>query len=112
MRHLKLSAFLPIAVVFLLLAAIEYWYLPGQSREAQVQALKQKAIAVSELTAHSIAPGLEFGDPAGVDEFVRGAARDEELDYMVVYLNDGRAFAAYNRTGVAIEAPLRGPGPA
>jgi signal transduction histidine kinase/CheY-like chemotaxis protein/HPt (histidine-containing phosphotransfer) domain-containing protein len=94
------------------LAAIEYWYLPGQSRDAQVRALRQKAIAVSELTVHSIAPGIEFDDPTGVDEFLRGAARDEELDYIVVFLADGRLFGAYNRAGVEVESLTHGPGPA
>ena len=112
MRNLKLRAFFPIAIVFLLLAAVEYWYLPGQSRDAQVRALRQKAVAVSELTAHSIAPGIEFDDPTGVDEFLRGAARDEELDYLVVFLTDGRLFGAYNRAGVVVESLERGSGPA
>jgi signal transduction histidine kinase/CheY-like chemotaxis protein/HPt (histidine-containing phosphotransfer) domain-containing protein len=112
MRNLKLGAFVPIAFVFLLLAAVTYWYLPGQSRDAQVYALRQKAEAVSELTAHSIAPGLEFDDPSGVDEFLRGAARDAELDYVVVFLSSGRVFGAYNRSGVVVESLSHGPGPA
>jgi len=46
---LKLGAVVPIVIVFSLLAAVEFLYFPGRSRQTQVRALEMKAAAVSGL---------------------------------------------------------------
>jgi signal transduction histidine kinase/DNA-binding response OmpR family regulator/HPt (histidine-containing phosphotransfer) domain-containing protein len=93
----KLAAALPIAVVFAALAAFEFLYFPGRSQEAHVRALSAKAIAVSELVAHGSAPALDFDDKDLVQEYFKGAERDEELEYIAAYDGKGHLYASFSR---------------
>lgn len=98
--RIKARAAIPIAVVFAVLAAIEVLYFPGRSEAAHVRELRAKAVAVSELTAHGAAPGLEFDDVSSVEEQLRGAARDTELEYVGVLTSKGTLYASINKAGV------------
>jgi hypothetical protein len=69
MGKVKFSAVLPIAAAFTVLAVIEFLYFPGKSQEAHERALRAKAVAVSELTAHSTGPALDFDDKQVVEEY-------------------------------------------
>jgi signal transduction histidine kinase/DNA-binding response OmpR family regulator len=116
MPKIKLSAALPIAVVFAVLAAIEVLYFPGRSEEAHVRELRAKAVAVSELTAHGSAPGLEFDDLSSVQEQLKGAARDAELEYVAVFSARGAIYASIDKAGVDLarlphDAPKTTAGP-
>jgi signal transduction histidine kinase len=104
----KLSVVLPIAAVFGLLSIVEFHYFPGRSQDAHVSALRAKAIALSDLTAHSAGPALEFEDDAMVAELLAGAARDGELEYAAVYRSDGALVKSVNKAGVKLEALPRG----
>jgi signal transduction histidine kinase/DNA-binding response OmpR family regulator len=86
--------------VFLVLAAVEVLYFPGRSEEAHVRELRAKAVAVSELTAHGAAPGLEFDDLTSVEEQLKGAARDAELEYVAVFTPKGATYASIDKAGV------------
>jgi two-component system, sensor histidine kinase and response regulator len=101
-KTVKLGAVIPIALVFTVLAVVEYLYFPGKSYDAHVSALRAKAIALSELTAHGAAPAVDFDDKAALDEYFEGAARDEELAYMAAFDGNGKLFASFDRAGVAL----------
>ena len=88
--------------MFSVLAVIEYLYFPGKSYEAHVGALRAKAVALSELTAHGAAPAVDFDDKKALDEYFKGAARDEELAYIAVFDGSGKLFASFDRAGVAL----------
>src|SRR5688500_17622218 len=96
-NSIRASAFIPIALIFGLLAVIEYHYFPGSSYEAHLRALRAKAIAVSELTAHGAAPAVDFDDHESLDEYFKGAARDEELAYIAVFDGLGKLRASFDR---------------
>jgi two-component system, sensor histidine kinase and response regulator len=102
-KAVKLSAFIPIALVFGVLAVIEYLYFPGSSYEAHLRALRAKAIAVSELTAHGAAPAVDFDDQESLDEYLKGASGDDELAYMSVFDGTGKLRASFDRSGVKLE---------
>jgi two-component system sensor histidine kinase/response regulator len=97
--RIKLHAAIPIIVVFAALAAVEFLYFPGRSQTAHIRALSAKAVAISELTAHSAAPALEFNDKSAVEEYVKGAARDDEVEYVVVFTAEGDAYLSFARAG-------------
>ena len=99
----KVSAVLPIALIFSLLALVQYLYFPGRSQDAHERALRAKAIAVSELAADSIAAGVEFDDKKSVEECVAGAARDDELAYMVVFDANGQVFHQLTRMALDLK---------
>jgi signal transduction histidine kinase/CheY-like chemotaxis protein len=101
-QTVKLGAAIPIALVFSVLAVVEYLYFPGKSYEAHVHALRAKAVALSELTAHGAAPALDFDDKKALDEYFEGAARDEELAYIAAFDGSGKLFASFDRAGVAL----------
>ena len=69
----------PIALAFLTLAAVEVSYFPGRDSSLHVAALRAKAIALSELTAHSVVPALEFEDEALLVEF-----RNHKIRYAAI----------------------------
>ena len=98
----KLGAVIPIALVFSVLAVVEYLYFPGKSYDAHVRALRAKAVALSELTAHGAAPAVDFDDKKALDEYFQGAARDEELAYIAAFDGAGKLFASFDRSGVAL----------
>src|SRR5690348_7957472 len=105
---IKLRAALPIALIFAMLAAVEFLYFPGRTKDADVRALTAKAVAVSELAAHSVAPAVEFEDQEAAQEVFKGAARDDELEYVVAYTATGVPFAKVSRTA-ADSVPARAP---
>jgi len=79
----------PIAIAFMILAAVEALYFPGHDEALNMQALRAKAIAIAELTAHSSAPALEFDDTAVLDEYLAGAAGDADIVYVMACAKDG-----------------------
>jgi signal transduction histidine kinase len=95
----RLTAALPIAAVFALLAAFELLYFPSRSYDALVRSLTAKAVAVAELTAHVAGPALEFDDRQALAEYCHGAAQDEELDSIAVYAPDGALYFSFVRAG-------------
>lgn len=103
MAKIKLSAALPIAVVFGVLAAIEFSYFPGRSEAAQLRALEAKAVAVGELTAHSTAAALDFDDKDVVRDYFKNAAEDDELEYMAAYTAKGDLYYSLDRVGVDLD---------
>lgn len=102
MARIKLSAALPIAVVFAALATIEFLYFPGRSEAAHLRALEAKAIAVGKLTAHSTAAALDFDDKDAVREYFKGAAQDEELEYLAAFTSKGDLYQSFDRAGVDV----------
>ncbi|HEX7672096.1 MAG TPA: response regulator [Polyangiaceae bacterium] len=107
MGIIRLSAAIPIAAVFTMLSATEFLYFPGRSQETHVRALSGKAIALSELTAHSTAPALEFDDKEVVQEYFKGTARDDELESIAAFTGKGELYYSFNRHGAPEERPPR-----
>ena len=96
---IKLHVAVPIIAIFATLAAIEFLYFPGRSQTAHLRALSAKAVAISELMANSAAPALDFSDKSVVEELVKGAARDDDLEYVVVYNAEGDVYFSFARAG-------------
>jgi signal transduction histidine kinase/DNA-binding response OmpR family regulator len=109
-QRAKLSIVLPIAAVFALLAIVEFYYFPGRSQDAHVSALRGKALALSELTAHSAAPALEFDDESMLAELLEGAAHDAELEYAAVFKSDGTLLKSINEVALDLASLPRGAG--
>jgi signal transduction histidine kinase/ActR/RegA family two-component response regulator len=84
----------PVALAFSALAAVEVSYFPGRDSAMHVNALREKAVALAELTAHSVAPALEFEDEAVLVEFMSGVAHDPDVAYVAACSGDGRLIRA------------------
>jgi signal transduction histidine kinase/CheY-like chemotaxis protein len=97
-----LSFVISIAAVFAVLAIIEFLYFPGRSEEAHLRALEGKAVAVSELSAHSLGAALDFEDRQLIEEYFKGAARDEDLEYIGVFTAEGSLYSSFNRASVVL----------
>jgi signal transduction histidine kinase/ActR/RegA family two-component response regulator len=98
----------PIALAFVTLAAIEVSYFPGRDSNLHVAALRAKAIALAELTAHSVVPALEFEDEAVLVEFLSGVARDPDVSRVVACSSDGKVIRAAGRGAAHARCALAG----
>jgi signal transduction histidine kinase/CheY-like chemotaxis protein len=83
-----------VALAFASLALVEIFYFPGRDTSLQVGALRAKAVALAELTAHSIAPALEFEDEAVLAEFLNGVAHDSDVAWVAACTRDGKLISA------------------
>ena len=80
---------MPILLAFVALGLVEVSYFPGRDSTLHVAALRAKAIALAEVTAHSSAPALEFEDDAVLLEFLSGVARDPDVVQVAACGSDG-----------------------
>ena len=87
----------PVALAFVVLAAIELSYFPGRDSAVHVDALRAKAVALAELTANSVVPALEFEDDAVLLEFLTGVAEDADVAHVVACSGEGRVIRAVGR---------------
>jgi signal transduction histidine kinase/ActR/RegA family two-component response regulator len=94
-----IAAAAPIALAFAALAAIELFYFPGRDSTLHVAALRTKAVALAELTAHSVVPALEFEDEGVLAEFLNGVARDKQVARARACTNDGTSARSVGDNG-------------
>jgi signal transduction histidine kinase/ActR/RegA family two-component response regulator len=95
----------PVALAFVTLAAIEVSYFPGRDSALHVDALRDKAVALAELTAHSVAPALEFEDEAVLVEFLSGVARDADVAYVAACSGDGKVIRVLGEGARGVHCP-------
>jgi signal transduction histidine kinase/CheY-like chemotaxis protein len=91
----------PVALAFAILAIIEISYFPGRDSSLHVAALREKALALAELTASSIGPALEFEDEAVLGEFLTSVARDHEVEWASACTKAGVLIAAAGNRALA-----------
>jgi signal transduction histidine kinase/ActR/RegA family two-component response regulator len=87
----------PVALAFAILALVEVSYFPGRDSSLHVAALRAKGVALTELTARSVAPALEFEDEAVLGEFLTGVARDSDVAWVAACSDAGSLIAAQGR---------------
>src|SRR3990170_3901638 len=85
------------------IAALVYLIFPGSLERQAFHAFAGKARSISEMTAFSVAPALDFGDAKGVEDAIQGALHNPDLAYLVVNDQSGRVVDVVNRTGQGIE---------
>jgi signal transduction histidine kinase/CheY-like chemotaxis protein/HPt (histidine-containing phosphotransfer) domain-containing protein len=90
-----------VALVFIALALLQYHYFPAHQERTLSAALRAKATAIAELTAHDIRPGIDFDDKELVREVFAGAAADPDLRYVVAYDQQGAVFVAHDPANLA-----------
>ncbi len=78
-----------MSVIIAFLVAFQIIFFPMQQAAALEGALDAKATGVANLTAHTVAAGLEFDDSAMVDETFAGVIGDPNLSYIALYRADG-----------------------
>ena len=87
-----------------------YVYFPAKLNRQAVDALAQRASAIAEVTAFSVAPGLQDRDRIEVAAAVSALRRNPDLVFFVVRDKAGEPFAAFNDMIAASSAPLFQPG--
>ena len=86
-------------VVTLLLAALSiaiFLYFPGKMRQQAIDAVAQKAAAISEMEALSVAPGLAQQDRVVVAGALASLRHNPDLVYFVLLDQQGKVFASFN----------------
>ena len=97
MDKLKGGVFLPLVLVFAGLGLVQYLYFPARQHSTLSAALDEKAVAIAELAAYNIRPGIEFDDQELVLEVFRGAGQDADLLYIAAFRDGDRPFALFER---------------
>jgi len=96
----ELSIRTKIALLMTVLLAIVsfaiYLYIPARLHRQIVRTVVEKAAAITEITALSVAPGLVEGDRAAVAEALTAMRSNPDLVYLVLTDARGRTFASYN----------------
>ena len=85
-----LGTFGPLVVAVVL---FQLWYFPAHQTEQAREDLSTRARTTAQLVAHDVAAAFEFGDPAAVQEVFKGAQGDPDLQFVVLYREDGTRFA-------------------
>jgi PAS domain S-box/diguanylate cyclase (GGDEF) domain len=86
-------------VVTLLLATVSmavFLYFPAKMKQQAIDAVAQKAAAISEMEALSVAPGLDQNDRVVVAGAVASLRHNPDLVYFVLLDQHGDVFASFN----------------
>jgi len=99
-------------VMTLILAVVSLWiflYFPEKLQRQTVDALGQRATAIADMTAFSIAPALHFHDPVAAAAALAPLRRNRDLIFFMVRDANGSSFASYNDMVAAAAGPFREP---
>lgn len=96
-RSLRHKLILGIIGLISVIALFVLLYFPHVFQERAVAAVAAKAHTIGQMTAFSMAPGLEAGDLAQVHEAMVAARQHEEVAYLVLTDTMGTALVAFNR---------------
>src|SRR5689334_19010505 len=86
-------------VMTLILAIVCFWiyiYFPEKMQRQAVAALAQRATAIADLTAFSVAPALQRHDRVGAAAALAELRRSHDLIFFVVRDAGGAPFASFN----------------
>ena len=99
-------------VMTLILAIVSFWiyiYFPEKMQRQAVAALAQRATAIADLTAFSVAPALQRHDRVGAAAALMELRRNHDLIFFIVRDADGASFASFNEMVVASAGPFLEP---
>jgi len=100
------------SVMTLILALVSVWiylYFPPKLQRRAIEALTQKAAAIADVTAFSVAPGLHNHDRVAVAAAVTALRRDSDLTFFLVKSANGETFASFNDMVAASSGPFLKP---
>ena len=108
LSHLQLGTKLALVMTFILaLVSLGiYIYFPARMQRQAVEALAQRASAIADVTAFSVAPGVQNRDRVAVAAAVTALRRNPDLIFFVVRDKNGEPFAAFNEMVASDTGPL------
>ena len=74
-----------------------FLFFPHVQKKAAVDALKEKALSLAEVTAINSSAGLVFEDVDSVNQVLSSVTSNKDLEFAVIFLNNGKIFASYNQ---------------
>jgi signal transduction histidine kinase/CheY-like chemotaxis protein len=95
--------------LFAALASFDVVYFPARQEETLSRSLGGKAMAVAELAADTVRPGLEFSDKRQVETVLEGAIQDADVLQMTAYAPDGAIFVTLPQERAAEAEPHHPP---
>ena len=99
-------------VMTLILAIVSFWiyiYFPEKLQRQAVDALAQRATAIADVTAFSVAPALQHHDRVATASALTALRRNHDLIFFVVRDADGSVFASFNEMVAASAGPFHQP---
>ena len=99
-------------VMTLILAVVAVWiflYFPEKLQRQTVDALGQRATAIADMTAFSIAPALHYQDAVAAAAALAPLRRNRDLIFFMVRDENGSMFASYNEMVASAAGPFRAP---
>lgn len=71
-------------------------YFPSQLEKQAIYNAQQNLNTISELTAYSIKPALDFGDKDALDNFLLGVIRNKDIIFLIVKNEQDSVIYGYN----------------
>ncbi|PYQ61349.1 MAG: hypothetical protein DMF58_05215 [Acidobacteria bacterium] len=99
-------------VMTFILALVSLWiylYFPPRLQREAVKALTQRASAIADLTAFSIAPALQTRDRVATAAALTALRRNPDLTFFMVQDVRGQIFASFNEMVAESAGPFRNP---
>ncbi|PYL83415.1 MAG: hypothetical protein DMF17_13180 [Verrucomicrobia bacterium] len=99
-------------VMTFILALVSLWiylYFPPRLQREAVKALTQRASAIADLTAFSIAPALQTRDRVATAAALTALRRNPDLIFFMVQDVRGQTFASFNEMVAESAGPFRNP---
>ena len=105
-RDLKIKhKFVVVAAGLLLLISVMIIvFFPMRQEEQAVRYQSHKASVIVQMIACSSEAGLNFGDASAVKESLQGLKTIEDVQFALVYNQDGRSFSEYQGEKASIHA--------
>ena len=89
--------------MFLMVCSITlfaFLFFPHVQKKAAINALKEKALSLAEVTAINSSAGLVFEDAEAVNQVLSSVTNNKDLEFAVISLKNGNVFAAYQQQKV------------
>src|SRR2546430_3433368 len=96
-------------VMTLILAVVSLWiyiYFPEKLQRQALAALAQRATAIADVTAFSVAPALHFNDRVAAAAALTALRRNHDLIFYIIRQADGGVFASFNEMVAASAGPF------
>ena len=104
--RLRTKLALVMTAILAVISAAVFIYFPAALKRQALESVAQKAAVVADVTAISVAPGLQAHDRVRVAEALAVLHRNPDLVYYSVLDREGKAFASFNEMVAAREGPF------
>lgn len=95
-KSITKKLFIELTILVLAIALSIYLYFPKKLKSVALESSLEKISKITEMTAYSISPALNFSDLPSVEEVFLSARQNKDLIYIAVFDRSGNRVQAFN----------------